>query len=197
MPIGGINVGGVRAANGVLAAAGAIGVANAGIVLAGWGQEPKRASEKVGTAISHGAMLGTTTIVSKGGNTRILLLGALAGDVTGNLLSAAVHGSDPDAPNPRPGSAWDDIVGGAVREARETAGRSALIGGGAGLALGAFGGRLLKGSWPAAIKIALLAGGADAGLGTVSGGLSGTWRGVYDGTGIAIGRGIDAVRVDR
>ncbi len=195
MPIGGINVApGVRASNAVLLAAGALGVANAGIVLAGWGQEPKSASEKVGTAISHGVLLGGTTILNKGGNTRVLLLGALAGDVTGNLLSAAVRGTDDDAPVPRPGNAWDDIAGRAWKDAKDSAGRNALIVGGigtvAGGLIGGFGMRSVK----AAVYGAAIVGGAGAGIGAISGGTSGAWRGVYQGTGIAIGRGIDAVR---
>ncbi|MCB0878838.1 MAG: hypothetical protein KDC46_07645 [Thermoleophilia bacterium] len=185
---------GFAASRPVLLMAGGAAVVNAGLVLAGVGQEPKSASEKVGTAISHGAIIGTGMAVSKP-FMRTLLLGALAGDVAGNLASAALRGDDADAPNPRPGNAWTDVTGAIGRDARDAAKRNALVVGTIGLLAGGAVGVATHQSLGTIARWAVVGGGAGAGIGAASGALDGAWRGLYQGTGIAIGRGIDHVRM--
>lgn len=179
-----------------LLVAGGAAVANAGIVLAGWGQDPKSAPEKVGTAIAHGGILGVTTAATKQPFVRTVMLGALAGDVVGNVASAVVRGDDPDAPIPRPGNAWTDVTGAIGRDGADAAKRNAVVVGALGALVGGVAGRATGRSWPTTIKWALVGGGAGAGVGAVTGALDGAWRGLYQGTGIALGRAVDRVWPD-
>jgi hypothetical protein len=189
-----MRIGSVQVPPGYVAIAAGVGVVNAGVTFAGWGQKPKSASEKVGTAISHGAILGATTVISRGPIMRTLALGALVGDVAGNLASAGIRGDDARAPKPRPGNAWTDITGEITREVKDGVGTAALVGGGVGGLVGIVGARALKVGWPGSLIAGATMAGAGAGLAGASSIGAGVFRGIYDGTGIAIGRGIDAMK---
>lgn len=174
-----------------LTLAGGAAVINAGLVFAGIGQDPKSAPEKVGTAIARGAILGTTTALTKRPFMRTILLGALAGDMAGNLASASVRGDDKDAPIPRPGNWWSDITDAVRKDAKSVAKRNAILLGSVGAVAGGVAGRIITKSWGSTVRWAAIGGGAGAGVGAATGALDGAWRGVYQGTGIALGRAID------